>query len=42
MVDIATTAVIVFIIVVILAILLSGIKILKEWERAPLTKTRQI
>jgi len=38
MVDIATTAVIIFIIVVILAILLSGIKILKEWERAPLLR----
>ncbi len=36
MVDIATLAVVIFIIVVILAIFLSGIKILKEWERAPL------
>jgi regulator of protease activity HflC (stomatin/prohibitin superfamily) len=36
LVDIATIAVVVFIIVVVLAIFLSGIKILKEWERAPL------
>jgi regulator of protease activity HflC (stomatin/prohibitin superfamily) len=36
MVDIATAAVIVFVVVVVLAIFLSGIKILKEWERAPL------
>lgn len=36
MVDIATLAVGIFIVVVILAIVLSGIKILKEWERAPL------
>src|SRR5579864_7108181 len=34
--DYATIAVIAFIVVVILAIFLSGIKILKEWERAPL------
>ncbi|MGI0079187.1 MAG: SPFH domain-containing protein [Nitrososphaerales archaeon] len=34
--DIATTAIIVFIVIVILALFLSGIKILKEWERAPL------
>src|ERR1700740_572747 len=36
MVDIATLAVIAFVVVVVLAIFLSGIKILKEWERAPL------
>jgi len=36
MVDIATLAVVIFIIIVILAIFLSGIKILKEWERAPM------
>jgi regulator of protease activity HflC (stomatin/prohibitin superfamily) len=36
MVDLATLAVVVFVIIVILAIFLSGIKILKEWERAPL------
>ncbi len=36
MVDIATVAVLVFVILVVLAIFLSGIKILKEWERAPL------
>jgi len=36
MVDIATLAVVAFVIIVILAIFLSGIKILKEWERAPL------
>src|SRR5579872_3622219 len=36
MVDIASLAVGIFVVVVILAILLSGIKILKEWERAPL------
>jgi regulator of protease activity HflC (stomatin/prohibitin superfamily) len=34
--DIATIAVVLFLIVIILAIFLSGIKILKEWERAPL------
>lgn len=34
--DIATLAVVGFLIVVVLAIVLSGIKILKEWERAPL------
>jgi regulator of protease activity HflC (stomatin/prohibitin superfamily) len=36
MVDLATLAVVAFVIIVILAIFLSGIKILKEWERAPL------
>jgi regulator of protease activity HflC (stomatin/prohibitin superfamily) len=36
MVDLATLAVVVFVIIVVLAIFLSGIKILKEWERAPL------
>ena len=36
MADIATLAVIAFVVVVILAIFLSGIKILREWERAPL------
>ena len=36
MVDLATVAVLVFVVLVILAIFLSGIKILKEWERAPL------
>lgn len=34
--DIATLAVTAFIVIVVLAILLSGIKILKEWERAPM------
>src|SRR5713226_8475098 len=34
--DIVTTAIIGIIVLVILAIFLSGIKILKEWERAPL------
>jgi len=34
--DIATIVVISFLILIVLAILLSGIKILKEWERAPL------
>ena len=34
--DYATIAVVVFVVLVVLAILLSGIKILKEWERAPL------
>jgi len=36
MVDYVSLAVIAFVIIVILAIFLSGIKILKEWERAPL------
>jgi regulator of protease activity HflC (stomatin/prohibitin superfamily) len=36
MVDLVTLAVVIFIVIVILAIFLSGIKILKEWERAPL------
>src|SRR5579872_5453233 len=36
MVDIASLAVGIFVVVVVLAIFLSGIKILKEWERAPL------
>lgn len=36
MVDLVTVAVVIFIVIVILAIFLSGIKILKEWERAPL------
>jgi len=36
MVDLVTIAVLVFVVLVILAIFLSGIKILKEWERAPL------
>ncbi len=34
--DIATLAVVGFLVIVVLAIVLSGIKILKEWERAPL------
>lgn len=34
--DIASLVVTVFIVVVVLAIILSGIKILKEWERAPM------
>ena len=34
--DIVTLATIVIIVIVILGILLSGIKILREWERAPL------
>lgn len=34
--DIATLAVTAFIVIVVLAIILSGIKILKEWERAPM------
>jgi regulator of protease activity HflC (stomatin/prohibitin superfamily) len=34
--DIVTLAIVVFVILIVLAILLSGIKILKEWERAPL------
>jgi regulator of protease activity HflC (stomatin/prohibitin superfamily) len=36
MVDLAAAAVIGFIVIVILAIFISGIHILKEWERAPL------
>lgn len=36
MADLVTTAIEVFIILVVLLILLSGIRILKEWERAPL------
>ncbi len=36
MADIVTLAIEVFIVLIILAILLSGIRILKEWERAPL------
>lgn len=36
MADIVTLTIEVFIILIVLAILLSGIKILKEWERAPL------
>lgn len=34
--DIATLVVTAFIVVVVLAIILSGVKILKEWERAPM------
>ncbi len=34
--DIVTTTIIGFIVLVVLAIFLSGLKILKEWERAPL------
>ncbi|MDG6906624.1 MAG: slipin family protein [Nitrososphaerota archaeon] len=34
--DIASLVVTVFIVIVVLAIILSGVKILKEWERAPL------
>lgn len=34
--DIATLVVTAFIVIVILAIILSGVKILKEWERAPM------
>src|ERR1039458_658628 len=34
--DIASLVVIVFIVIVVLAIVLSGVKILKEWERAPM------
>ena len=36
MVDVATLAVEAFVVLVILAILLSGIRVLKEWERAPI------
>jgi regulator of protease activity HflC (stomatin/prohibitin superfamily) len=36
MADIVTTVILAFIILVVLVILLSGIRILKEWERAPL------
>jgi regulator of protease activity HflC (stomatin/prohibitin superfamily) len=36
MVSVITLAIVGFIIIVVLAILLSGLKILKEWERAPL------
>jgi regulator of protease activity HflC (stomatin/prohibitin superfamily) len=36
MADLVTLAIEVFIVLIILAILLSGIRILKEWERAPL------
>jgi len=36
MVDYATIAIIIFVVIVILAIFVSGIHILKEWERAPL------
>ncbi len=36
MTSVVTLAVVLFIVLVILAIFLSGIKILKEWERAPL------
>lgn len=35
-VDIASLAVTAFIVIVVLAIFLSGVKILKEWERAPM------
>ncbi len=35
-IDIASLAVTVFIVIVVLAIVLSGVKILKEWERAPM------
>ncbi|MCL5068434.1 MAG: SPFH domain-containing protein [Thaumarchaeota archaeon] len=34
-VDIATTAIIGFLVIVFVAIILSGVKILREWERAP-------
>ncbi|HVB12600.1 MAG TPA: SPFH domain-containing protein, partial [Nitrososphaerales archaeon] len=34
--DIAGLVVTVFIVVVVLAIVLSGVKVLKEWERAPM------
>jgi regulator of protease activity HflC (stomatin/prohibitin superfamily) len=34
--DIASLAVTAFIVIVVLAIILSGVKILKEWERAPM------
>ncbi|MDG7001446.1 MAG: hypothetical protein JRN15_20300 [Nitrososphaerota archaeon] len=33
--DIATTAIVGFVVLVVVALLLSGIKILREWERAP-------
>lgn len=36
MADVVTLAIEVFIVLVVLAILLSGIRVLKEWERAPL------
>jgi len=36
LVDVATVGVIGFLVLIVLAIFLSGIKILKEWERAPL------
>ncbi len=36
MADVVTLAIEVFIVLIVLAILLSGIRILKEWERAPL------
>jgi regulator of protease activity HflC (stomatin/prohibitin superfamily) len=36
MADIATLAIAAFVVLIVLAIFLSGIKILKEWERAPL------
>lgn len=36
MADLVTLAIEVFIILIVLAILLSGIRVLKEWERAPL------
>jgi regulator of protease activity HflC (stomatin/prohibitin superfamily) len=36
LVDIATLAVEAFVVLVVLAILLSGIRVLKEWERAPI------
>jgi regulator of protease activity HflC (stomatin/prohibitin superfamily) len=36
LVDVATLAVEAFVVLVILAILLSGIRVLKEWERAPI------
>ncbi|MDG6997477.1 MAG: SPFH/Band 7/PHB domain protein, partial [Nitrososphaerota archaeon] len=33
--DIATTVIIGFLVIVFVAIILSGVKILREWERAP-------
>ncbi len=36
MVDVATLAVEAFVVLVVLAILLSGIRVLREWERAPI------
>ena len=36
--DIATTVIIGFVVLVVIALLLSGIKILKEWERAPVLR----